>query len=66
MDGSVGEISGVKYKIKGAVKNKVDLFIVPEANYEEAVQVIEENNFDLKLLKASTFDQVLDDLKSLN
>ena len=65
-DGSVGAISGVKYKIKGAVKNKVDLFIVPEANYEEAKQVIEENNFNLKLLKASTFDQVLEDLKSLN
>lgn len=65
-NGTVGEISGVKYKIKGAVKNKVDLFIVPEANYEEAKQVVEENNFNLKLLKASTFDQVLEDLKNFN
>ena len=65
-DGSVGEISGVKYKIKGAVKNKVDLFIVPEENYQEAQQVIEENGFDIKLLRASTFEQVLNDLKNYN
>ena len=64
LDGTVGEISGVKYKIKGAVKNKVDLFIVPEENYEEAKKVIEENGFNLQLLRASTFEQVLEDLKN--
>ena len=66
LDGSVGEISGIKYKIKGAVKNKVDLMIVPEANYEEAEQVIKENNFNLKLLKAESFEQVINDLKNYN
>ncbi|MBR6073132.1 MAG: PDZ domain-containing protein [Bacilli bacterium] len=66
IDGSVGEIAGVKYKIKGAAKNKVDLFIVPSANYEEAEQVIKENHYNIKLLKADTFDQVLEDLKNYN
>lgn len=66
LDGTVGEISGIKYKIKGAVKNKVDLFIVPEDNYEEAKQVIDENGFNIKLLRASTFEQVLNDLKNYN
>ena len=66
IDGSVGEIAGVKYKIKGAAKNKVDLFIVPSANYEEAEQVIKENHYNIKLLKAETFDQVLEDLKNYN
>ena len=66
MDGSVGEIAGVKYKIKGAAKKHADLFIVPSANYDEAKQVIEDNHYDLKLLKADTFDQVLEDLKNYN
>ena len=66
LDGSVGEISGVKYKLKGAVKNKVDLFIVPEENYQEAEQVIQENGFNIKLLRASTFEQVLNDLRAMN
>ena len=66
LDGSVGEISGVKYKLKGAVKNKVDLFIVPEENYQEAEQVIQENGFNIKLLRASTFEQVLKDLRAMN
>lgn len=66
LDGTVGEISGVKYKIKGAVKNKVDLFIVPDANYDEAEQVIKDNNFNLKLLKATDFKQVLNDLRAMN
>ena len=66
IDGSVGEIAGVKYKIKGAAKKKADLFIVPAANYDEAKQVIEENHYNLKLLKADTFDQVLEDLKNYN
>ena len=29
-NGNVGEIGGVKYKIMGAVKNKADVFFVPE------------------------------------
>ena len=66
LDGSVGEISGVKYKIMGAVNNHIDLFIIPSDNYEEAKQVIEENNYDIKLLKANTFEQVLNDLKNYN
>ena len=37
-DGTVGEISGVKYKLSGAVKNKCDIFIAPRANYEEALK----------------------------
>lgn len=66
LDGSVGEIAGVKYKIKGAAKNKVDLFIVPSANYDEAKHVIDEYHYNIKLLKAETFDQVVEDLKNYN
>jgi PDZ domain-containing protein len=65
-DGSVGEIAGVKYKIMGASDKNVDLFIVPRANYEEAKQVIEENHYNIKLMIADTFEQVLNDLKNYN
>ena len=44
-DGTVGEISGVKYKLSGAVKNKCDIFIAPRANYEEALKEKNKNKF---------------------
>ena len=65
LDGSVGEIGGVKYKIMGAVKNKADLFIVPSGNYEEALNIKKEMGYDIKILEAKNFLQVLDDLKDL-
>ncbi len=66
IDGSVGEIAGIKYKIFGAAKNNIDLFIVPSNNYEEAKEVVENNNLNIKLLKADNFEQVLNDLKNYN
>lgn len=53
-DGFVGEISGIKYKIKGA--KKADIFLVPTKNYEEAKKVIEENGYDVELKAIDTFD----------
>ncbi len=63
-DGTVGKISGVKYKLAGAVKKKADVFIVPEENYEEAITEKYKKNYSIEIIKASTFDQVLEDLKS--
>ena len=65
-DGSVNEISGVRYKILGAAKKKIDLFIVPSGNYDEAKEVVEQNNLNIKLLRADSFEQVLNDLKNYN
>lgn len=58
--GNVGEIDGIKYKIAGAVKDKMDIVLVSPYNYEEAKQVIEENNYDIELVKASTFKEAID------
>ena len=44
IEGNVGEIGGVKYKLIGAVKNKADIFICPEENYEEAKKVAKDKN----------------------
>lgn len=62
-DGNVGEIGGVKYKLIGAVNDASDIFIVPEANYEEALKVKEDNNYKIKIIKAKTFNQVIESLK---
>lgn len=64
-DGNVGEIGGVKYKLIGAVKNKADVFICPEENYEEALKVAKEKDYDIKIINVKTFDEVLEKLKSL-
>jgi len=63
IDGNVGEIGGVKYKLIGAVKNKADIFICPIENYEEALKIKEERNFDIKIISAKTFDEVLEKLE---
>ncbi len=64
MDGNVGSIGGVEYKIKGAVKEKADIFIVPAGeNYEEAKEIIEENNYDIELISVTTFSEALEKLK---
>ena len=65
MDGNVGEIAGVKYKIMGAVKNNADVFIVPADNYEEAKEVVNKYNYKIKLIEAKNFNQVLEDLEKI-
>ena len=59
-DGKVGAIGGVKYKIMGAYKNKADIFLVPEDNYAEAMEVNEEKGYNLTIVSVSTLkDAVL-------
>lgn len=60
IDGKVGEISGIKYKIIGAAKERIDLFFVPEANYKEAKEVIEERNLNINLVKVEKFSDAID------
>ena len=64
LDGKVGEISGVKYKLIGAVKKGADVFIVPTNNYEEALSVKQENNYDIEIIEASTFKEAVEKLKN--
>ncbi len=64
LDGTVGEISGVKYKLIGAVKSGADVFIAPKNNYEEALKVKEENGYDIEIIEATTFKDVIEKLKN--
>ncbi len=62
-NGVVGSISGVKYKLAGAVKKKADIFIVPSENYDEAIKEKEKNNYDIEIIKADNLHQVIEELK---
>lgn len=62
-DGNVGEIGGVKYKLKGAVKAKADIFICPYENYDEVMELKNRYNYDIEIIKASTFDEAIEKLK---
>jgi len=64
-EGNVGEIGGVKYKLIGAVKNKADIFICPEENYEEALRVAKDKDYDIKIINVKTFDEALAKLESM-
>lgn len=59
VDGSVGEIDGVKYKIMGASDNDIDIVFVPEDNYEEALDVKNKYHYDMEIVKVKTFDDAL-------
>ena len=59
VDGIVGPIDGVKYKILGAVKSDADMFLCPEENYEEALEVKEEFDLDILIHSVKTFDEAL-------
>lgn len=63
--GNVGEIGGVKYKLRGAVKNKMDIFLVPSKNYKEAIKEKKKKNYKIKIYSISTFDEALNYLKNL-
>ena len=64
LNGNVGSIGGIEYKIKGAVKENADIFLVPTGdNYEDAKKTIEENNYDLKLIPITTFEEALNQLE---
>lgn len=58
--GNVGEIDGIKYKIAGAVRKHMDIVLVSPYNYDEAKRVVEENNYKIKIVKVSTFEEAVE------
>ena len=66
INGNVGKIGGVKYKLIGAVKNDADIFICPEENYEEASEVAQDKDYDITILSVGTFDEAIKKLEELH
>lgn len=64
MNGNIGQIGGVKYKLRGAVKNNMDLMIVANGeNYEECMKIKKEENLDIEIAGVSTFKEALEVLR---
>lgn len=59
VNGNVGEISGIKYKIIGAVHDGMDVVLVPSANYKEAKELVEEREYDIELVEVNTFNDAI-------
>ena len=65
INGNVGEISGIKYKLIGAVNKGADVFLVPVGeNYEDAKKLKEERNYDIELVPVATFEEALNYLEN--
>lgn len=64
-DGTVGSIGGVKYKLRGAIDSKADLFIVPNGeNYLEAIKLKQKYNYDIEIIGVSTFEEAVSKIKN--
>ena len=65
-DGSIGSIGGVKFKLTGAVSKKADVFLVPAGeNYKEAIKYKKKNNYDIKIIGVSNFEEAILELEKL-
>ncbi len=65
-NGNVGSIGGVKYKLKGAVDQKMDVFLVPNGeNYEECIALQKKYHYPIKIIGVSTFQDALQALNQL-
>ena len=62
-NGNVGEIGGIKYKIKGAVKDKAEVFFVPKDNYKEAKKLVDKRGYKIKIVKVNTLKDAVEYLK---
>lgn len=66
LDGTVGEIGGIKYKVMGAARDKADVFLVPKDNYEDAIKVKEEKKYKLEIVKVETLQDAINYLENLD
>ena len=64
-NGNIGTVGGIEHKIRTAARRKADLFLIPSGeNYETARRIINENNFNLKLVSVDTIDKAIEYLLS--
>ncbi|MBR2711298.1 MAG: PDZ domain-containing protein [Bacilli bacterium] len=65
-DGSIGQIGGIEYKLKGASK-KADIFLVPEGeNYEEAKTIKQKKKYKIKIIPVSSLEDAIEKLNKIN
>lgn len=57
--GKVGEIGGIKDKLRAAKSVKADIVFVPKDNYDEARKFYDKENYKFKLVSVETFDDAI-------
>lgn len=65
-EGKIGMIEGIKYKIIGAVRNKMDIILVPSDNYKEAMKIKKKYNYDIDIVEVKTFEDAINYLRGNN
>ena len=66
LNGKVGSIGGVNYKLMGAYKKGADIFFVPSGkNYEDALKTKKENKYDIKIIPITYFQDAIDYLEKI-
>jgi len=65
-DGSVGPIGGAHHKVVAAHRAGAHIFLVPEANYEEAVRKAERIGTGMEIRPVRSLGEALDILRSLS
>ncbi len=64
--GNVGQIGGVKYKLKGVYNDGIKIFLVPNGeNYEEAIEVSKKENLDIQIIGVSTLEEAIKKLEEI-
>ena len=64
INGNVGEIGGVKYKLMGAVSSNADIFFVPSENYDEAIKTKNRFNYKINIIKVETLQDAINYLQN--
>lgn len=63
LDGTVGEIGGVKQKVLAAYRDKAEIFFVPVKNADDAKKAAK--NLNIKIVPVNNIDEVLNYLRSM-
>ena len=65
-DGNVGEISGIEYKLRGAVDENADIFLAPIGeNYDDALALKKKYEYNISIVGVATFTDALNYLRSV-
>lgn len=65
-DGNVLSIDGVRHKVKGAVKNKADVLLVPSGkNYQEAMKIKKQKGYKINIIAVDSVLDAINKLKKL-
>ena len=66
-EGNIGSIGEVKYKLLGAVKDKIDIFLVPSGNnYKTCKRIKKERKLKIKLIEVKNIEEAIKKLNKIS